>query len=85
MLGGDAVGDLARLLEAPCVDEGAAPGKGGSSTLPQKRNPVDAVEAIAAVAAECDFGRFVAASAQPETMRGIAVRIRSIIDRLERV
>jgi 3-carboxy-cis,cis-muconate cycloisomerase len=30
------------------VAEGAAPGKGGSSTLPQKRNPVDAVEAIAA-------------------------------------
>lgn len=27
--------------------EAAAPGKGGSSTLPQKRNPVDAVEAIA--------------------------------------
>ncbi|HEY3107841.1 MAG TPA: 3-carboxy-cis,cis-muconate cycloisomerase [Chloroflexota bacterium] len=30
------------------VAEGSAPGKGGSSTLPQKRNPVDAVEAIAA-------------------------------------
>lgn len=30
------------------VSEGAAPGKGGSSTLPQKRNPVDAIEAIAA-------------------------------------
>ncbi|HTD76395.1 MAG TPA: lyase family protein, partial [Chloroflexota bacterium] len=30
------------------VAEAAAPGKGGSSTLPQKRNPVYAVEAIAA-------------------------------------
>jgi len=30
------------------VVEGSAPGKGGSSTLPQKRNPVDAVEALAA-------------------------------------
>jgi 3-carboxy-cis,cis-muconate cycloisomerase len=29
--------------------EGAAPGKGGSSTLPHKRNPVDAVAAVAAV------------------------------------
>jgi 3-carboxy-cis,cis-muconate cycloisomerase len=30
------------------VAEGAAPGKGGSSTLPHKRNPVDTVAAIAA-------------------------------------
>jgi 3-carboxy-cis,cis-muconate cycloisomerase len=30
------------------VAEAAAPGKGGSSTLPQKRNPVYAVEAMAA-------------------------------------
>jgi len=30
------------------VAEGAAPGKGGSSTLPHKRNPVDAVAAVAA-------------------------------------
>jgi 3-carboxy-cis,cis-muconate cycloisomerase len=29
------------------VAEGAAPGKGGSSTLPQKRNPVDATFALA--------------------------------------
>ncbi len=30
------------------VAEGAAPGKGASSAMPQKRNPVDAVEALAA-------------------------------------
>jgi 3-carboxy-cis,cis-muconate cycloisomerase len=30
------------------VSEGAAPGKGGSSTLPHKRNPVDSVGAAAA-------------------------------------
>lgn len=30
------------------VAEGSAPGKGGSSTLPHKRNPVDTVAAIAA-------------------------------------
>jgi 3-carboxy-cis,cis-muconate cycloisomerase len=30
------------------VAEGAAPGKGGSSTLPHKRNPVDTVAAVAA-------------------------------------
>ncbi len=29
------------------VSEGAAPGKGGSSAMPQKRNPVDATSAIA--------------------------------------
>ena len=30
------------------VSEGAAPGKGGSSAMPQKHNPVDAMRAIAA-------------------------------------
>jgi 3-carboxy-cis,cis-muconate cycloisomerase len=30
------------------VAEGAAPGKGASSAMPQKRNPVDAIEALAA-------------------------------------
>jgi len=30
------------------VSEGAAPGKGGSSAMPQKRNPVDATFALAA-------------------------------------
>lgn len=42
--------DVALLAQTEVgeVSEGAVPGKGGSSTLPQKRNPVDAVEAIAA-------------------------------------
>jgi 3-carboxy-cis,cis-muconate cycloisomerase len=42
--------DVALLAQTEVGEaaEGAAPGKGGSSTLPQKRNPVDAVEAIAA-------------------------------------
>ena len=34
--------------------------------------------------AECDFGRFVAASAQPEKIRSIAEGIRRLVERLER-
>jgi 3-carboxy-cis,cis-muconate cycloisomerase len=42
--------DVALLAQSEVgeVAEGAAPGKGGSSTLPQKRNPVDATFAVAA-------------------------------------
>jgi 3-carboxy-cis,cis-muconate cycloisomerase len=47
---GKIAGDVVLLAQTEVgeVAEGAAPGKGGSSTLPQKRNPVDAIEAIAA-------------------------------------
>jgi 3-carboxy-cis,cis-muconate cycloisomerase len=43
-------GDLVLLAQGEVGEaaEGAAPGKGGSSTLPQKRNPVDATLAVAA-------------------------------------
>src|SRR5690348_12022347 len=43
-------GDVALLAQTEVgeVSEGAAPGKGGSSAMPQKRNPVDAMSAIAA-------------------------------------
>ena len=43
-------GDVALLAQTEVLEvaEAAAPGKGGSSTLPQKRNPVYAVEAVAA-------------------------------------
>ena len=42
-------GDVALLAQTEVgeVSEGAAPGKGGSSAMPQKRNPVDAISAIA--------------------------------------
>jgi 3-carboxy-cis,cis-muconate cycloisomerase len=42
--------DIALLAQTEVgeVAEGAAPGKGGSSAMPQKRNPVDATRAIAA-------------------------------------
>jgi 3-carboxy-cis,cis-muconate cycloisomerase len=42
-------GDLALLVQTEVgeVSEAAAPGKGGSSALPQKRNPVDATVALA--------------------------------------
>jgi 3-carboxy-cis,cis-muconate cycloisomerase len=47
---GKIASDVALLAQTEVgeVAEGAAPGKGGSSTLPQKRNPVDATEATAA-------------------------------------
>jgi 3-carboxy-cis,cis-muconate cycloisomerase len=43
-------GDLALLAQTEVAEvaEAAAPGKGGSSAMPQKRNPVDAVGALAA-------------------------------------
>jgi 3-carboxy-cis,cis-muconate cycloisomerase len=43
-------GDVALLAQTEVgeVSEGAAPDKGGSSAMPQKRNPVDATTAIAA-------------------------------------
>ncbi len=42
-------GDVALLAQTEVgeVAEGAAPGKGGSSAMPQKRNPVDATGALA--------------------------------------
>lgn len=42
-------GDVALLAQSEVgeVSEGAAPGKGGSSAMPQKHNPVDATTAIA--------------------------------------
>ena len=42
-------GDVAHLAQTEVgeASEGAAPGKGGSSALPQKHNPVDATSAIA--------------------------------------
>jgi 3-carboxy-cis,cis-muconate cycloisomerase len=43
-------GDIVLLAQTEVaeVSEAAAPGKGGSSAMPQKRNPVDAMEALAA-------------------------------------
>ncbi len=43
-------GDLLLMAQTELgeVAEGAAPGKGGSSAMPQKRNPVDAIGAMAA-------------------------------------
>lgn len=43
-------GDLLLLAQTEVgeVAEGAAPGKGGSSAMPHKRNPVDALAAVAA-------------------------------------
>jgi 3-carboxy-cis,cis-muconate cycloisomerase len=39
---------LMAQTEVAEVAEGAAPGRGGSSAMPQKRNPVDSIQALAA-------------------------------------
>lgn len=46
---GKIAGDLVLLAQSEVgeVTESAAPGKGGSSAMPQKRNPVDAMAALA--------------------------------------
>ncbi len=44
----------------------------------------EAVEEVKACLQECDFGRFVSASAAPDRMRELAARIRRIIDALEK-
>jgi 3-carboxy-cis,cis-muconate cycloisomerase len=48
---GKIAGDVALLMQTDVAEafEPAAPGRGGSSTMPQKRNPVGAVAALAAV------------------------------------
>ena len=43
------------------------------------------IQEITALVAECDFGRFVAASAETGKMKAIETRIRALVDRLERV
>lgn len=48
---GKIAGDVVLLMQTDVAEafEPAAPGRGGSSTMPQKRNPVGAVAALAAV------------------------------------
>ena len=47
-------------------------------------NP-DTVREILACLQECDFGRFVSASASKEKMQQLAARVRQLIDALERL
>jgi 3-carboxy-cis,cis-muconate cycloisomerase len=53
------------------VVEGAAPGKGGSSTLPHKRNPVDTVAAVAAARLAMSLVPVVLASMIQEHERAV--------------
>ena len=65
--------DVALLMQTDTAEafEPAAPGKGGSSTMPQKRNPVGATLAIAAAAqAEARLAIIVGGMAQ-EQERGL--------------
>ncbi|MCC7371330.1 MAG: 3-carboxy-cis,cis-muconate cycloisomerase [Chloroflexi bacterium] len=53
------------------VAEGSAPGKGGSSTLPHKRNPVDTVAAVAAARLALGLVPVISASLMQEHERAI--------------
>jgi len=52
--------------------------------LPAKNVPANVVSEVAACLGECDFGRFVAASPDPQRRKALAKRIREVIDSLER-
>lgn len=52
-------------------------------TLSDKGVKTEIIREALACLQECDFGRFVSASAAPDRMRDLARRARSIIDRLE--
>ena len=51
--------------------------------LEEKGVGAEIIKETLACLQECDFGRFVSASAAPEKMRDLARRIRSIINTLE--
>ena len=52
-------------------------------TLSEKHAGADVVREAIACLQECDFGRFVTASASPENVRDLTGRIRAVIDTLE--
>jgi hypothetical protein len=52
--------------------------------LSQNSIPHETVEEVKACLRECDFGRFVSASASTDRMRELAARIRKSIEALEK-
>ncbi len=67
------------------LSEIAVTGDSLERTLSGKSVNGDTVAEIIGCLQECDFGRFVSASAAPEKMRDIASRVRRILDSLERL
>ena len=65
--------DIALLAQTEVgeVSEGAAPGKGGSSAMPQKHNPVDATSAIAAARLAIGVVPVVLSAMQQEHERAV--------------
>lgn len=66
-------GDVALLAQTELgeVSEGAAPGKGGSSAMPQKRNPVDATAALAAARLAIGMVPVILSAMQQEHERAV--------------
>jgi hypothetical protein len=55
-----------------------------ASVMAGREIPEEIVQETMSALQECDFGRFVSASSSPEQQKGLADRIRRVIDRLER-
>jgi 3-carboxy-cis,cis-muconate cycloisomerase len=66
-------GDIALLAQTEVgeVSEGAAPGKGGSSAMPQKRNPVDATGALASARLAIGIVPVILSAMQQEHERAV--------------
>ena len=66
-------GDIALQAQTEVgeVSEGAAPGKGGSSAMPQKRNPVDATNAIASARLAIGIVPVILSTMQQEHERAV--------------
>ncbi len=66
-------GDVTLLAQTEVgeASEGAAPGKGGSSAMPQKRNPVDATSAIAAARLAIGMVPVILSAMQQEHERAV--------------
>jgi hypothetical protein len=65
------------------LPEIAVTGDSLERTLSEKSVAADTVRETVSCLQECDFGRFVSASASPDKMRELAERIRKAIDALE--
>lgn len=65
------------------LPEIAVTGDSLERALSEKSVAADTVRETVSCLQECDFGRFVSASASPDKMRGLAERIRKNIDALE--
>ncbi len=75
-------GYLADRFNLPAI---AVTADGLERIMSERSIPEEPVKGAVAARQECDFGRFVSASAQPEQRAALDRRIRSIVETLERI